>query len=102
MEKVSDVKGVQLTLLAGDPPAVKIVAYGWTSSTDWTEPTLEPLNAQMPPEDGLYNFELKATRPSGPAGQAMTLVAAEYTMNLTDDFIGVLVHSASNTMEKRL
>jgi hypothetical protein len=76
-----------------------IVALGQLKSGGWTGPILEPVVYAIEPSDGIYDFVLYATPPSGPAGAVMSyLTAVTYWPNPPEKLRGVRIRSATNAI----
>lgn len=61
-----------------DPPVLEITARGIVPSGGWSDVKLTPKKSDKAPMDGVYEFEMTAVPPDGPATQALQEVKATY------------------------
>ena len=77
--RVPEITDLKHDVQESAPPNLVITATGVVPTGGWTEITLLPRETARPPADGIYEFDLLAVRPSGPAIQVLTKVQASYT-----------------------
>ena len=98
MEKVLEVKEVELAVLESFPPKLRITAYGTVPTGGWTHPRLEPFIFIQPPPDGIYDFDFVADPPEGPATQVITPIGVVHLWDpLPEGVTGVRIHAAQNS-----
>jgi hypothetical protein len=76
--RVPEITEVKHHFLDTNPPTLVIEATGVVPTGGWTAVTLLPREYAAPPADGIYEYDLVAVRPSGPAIQVLTPVKARH------------------------
>jgi len=100
VEKIYRVKHVQLERVEGNSQQLMISAVGEVRTAGWGSPSLRPRAYNVPPEDGIQEFDFVAEPPGGPAAQVITTVSARFRMEKVSSWLkGVRVHSSSNFEE---
>lgn len=100
---VYSVENVELAILKSDPPQLSIRAKGTTRTGGWTNPELAEIIYVMPPADGIYEYEFKATPPGGSSTDALTPIEAEtIRQSIPKELKGVRVKAETNKKEARL
>ena len=80
-----------------------ITAAGTVTTTGWSDGQLEPYIYVQPPPDGIWDFVFIAEPPSGPAGDVISPIAANYFWLLGSfQLKGVRIHSATNSITKKI
>jgi len=103
VELVYSVIEVSLTLEKMLPPNLIIDACGSVRSGGWTDPELVPVVYIIEPPDGIYDFTFTAKPPTGPATQGFQNIDAQLKISpLPESWHGIRVHSATNSIEKKL
>ncbi len=98
--KIYEVTDVQLSILKSDPPMLSITAAGNVTTGGWTNPVLIPYVYIVPPEDGMYEFDFSANRPTGIVIQAISPIAASTIMEeIPKELKGVRIHASVNAKE---
>lgn len=101
--KLLRVNSIDLAILKSNPPQLSITVFGSAPTTGWTNIHLVPYVYIMPPEDGIYDFDLVGTPPSGPAGQMISPAVANYIWpEYPSSLRGVRVHASLNMEEEML
>ncbi|WP_219702870.1 hypothetical protein [Marinomonas lutimaris] len=101
--KLLRVNNIDLALLKSNPPQLSITVFGSSPTTGWTNTHLVPYVYIMPPEGGIYDFDLVGTPPSGPAGEMISPAVANYIWpEYPSDLKGVRVHASLNKAEEML
>src|SRR5687768_13959267 len=98
MEKVMEVKEVELAVLESFPPKLRIFASGTVPTGGWTNPRLEPFIFIQPPPNGIYDFDFVADPPEGPATQVITPIEVVHLWDpLPEGVKGVRIHAMQNS-----
>lgn len=80
-----------------------ITAAGTVTTTGWSDAQLDPYIYIQPPPDGIWDFVFTARPPSGPAGDVISPIAANYFWLLGSfQLKGVRIHSATNSITKKI
>src|SRR5689334_4749969 len=80
-----------------DKKTLTIVATGQVPTGGWKDAKLTPHKTTEAPKDGIYEFDLTATRPTGIVTQVVSKVKAEYKWeNPPANIKGVKVHGEGN------
>jgi hypothetical protein len=101
-QAVFSVEYVGLTMLVlNGPRIVLITAYGTTVTPGWSDARLQPFVYIQPPPDGIWDFVLVAEPPTKSVREVLSHIAATYVWTLgKSEFMGVRIHSSTNTLEK--
>jgi hypothetical protein len=75
MARVYKVNFAAAYIVASNPKSLVIFALGSVSSSGWTNPELVPWIYIVPPADGIYDFDMEATPPSGINTPVITPIA---------------------------
>lgn len=102
--KILSVTAASLQIEKTNPPRLVIQASGFTTTGGWSNGLLIPYVYITPPQDGIWDFDFVATRPTGFVTQMLTpIIAEDY---IWEDFPaalkGVRIHGSSNYIEALL
>lgn len=96
-ERIYKVETVRITYLRSDPPKIAITATGLANTSGWTDIELLPIPKKV--DDGIYEFELVGTPPSGASLQVLTEVHTTYIFEeIPPQFKGVVVYAKTNSV----
>jgi hypothetical protein len=102
-ELVLSVEEVQLSILKSDPPQLAIFARGTVRTGGWSNPELVEIIYVTPPADGFYEYEFRATPPTGPSTDALTPIEAKTVRHsIPPELKGVRVIAETNRQEAKL
>jgi hypothetical protein len=99
--RVSSVESVTInTMTVENDGRIVIIAEGSVPTSGWTNAQLRPWVYVVPPEDGIYQFDMVATPP--PHGTIvlpafMTISAAQAITQVPEGFKGATVHGQTNS-----
>jgi hypothetical protein len=98
------VEHIELTLLSLHGRRIALItAYGTTNTSGWSHARLQPYIYVQPPQDGIWDFVFVARPPEGIALDVISPISATYVWTSADvNFQGARVHTATNTLEKKL
>src|SRR5262249_25679614 len=77
-ETVKAIIDVKFVYEEKKPPVLVVTARGIVPTGGWTDVQLAPRKTDKPPADGVYELQMTAVPPSGPATQALEEVKATY------------------------
>jgi hypothetical protein len=110
MVRIYDVESAIIRILKSNPPQIIVLAFGRTSSTGWTNPTLGAWYYIDAPKDGIQDFDFTADAPTGISLPVLTPIGADAV--ITRDpanywgkgkpLVGVRIHSRTNAIEEKL
>ena len=89
----------RIAILKRNPPIYLFEVHGMASTSGWTNVRLEPRVYVMPPEDGIWEFDLVGDQPTGMVLPMLTPVSAFGMMEWNKDLRGFRVYSATNSIE---
>ena len=100
-ERVYKVTNVEYAVEKGIPPNLLVTAYGKVSTGGWKYPTLLRRVYVNPPADGIWEYDLIALPPGGPATQIILPVKAADRWEGYDqrNVNGIRVYSQTNCFE---
>ena len=102
-ELVYSVEEVQLSIMKTNPPQLAIFAKGTVRTGGWTNPELVEVVYIAPPADGIYDYEFRATPPTGPSTDALTPIEAKtIRASIPSDLKGVRVVAETNSKVAKL
>ncbi len=103
LEKI-EVKAVKLDLQKKSPPNLVIDVDGEAPTGGWTHVQLVQYVYVTPPADGIWEFDLVAVAPTGPAPQVITPVKTQYLWESfpADQVKGVRVYGKNTKVETKL
>ena len=102
-ELVYSVESVDLSIIKTDPPQLDIQAKGTARTPGYTNPELQEIIYVTPPEDGIYEYEFRATPPSGMVTQNLVPIEASTVRHsIPSELKGVRVRAATNSVETPL
>ena len=91
------VKKVLSATLAIEKGTLSVLAVGEVPTGGWTKATLTRVTYVKQPEDGIQDYTLRATPPSGPATQVISQVKANDTWPELPAWVkGVRIHGAGD------
>lgn len=91
------------TLSLNGKRIVLITAYGMVPTAGWSRGRLQPFRYLMPPIDGMWEFLFVADPPLVPTSDVWSHISGSYVWTLgQNEFNGVRVHSATNTVEEKV
>jgi|GEM_PF-1627690 len=103
-QRVKKILNVEYAIEKRLPPNLLVSATGEVPTLGWTQPILVRRTYVQPPPDGIWEYDLYAVPPSGPAAQVISQVKATDRWNDYDESSvkGVRVYGEDNgVMEKR-
>lgn len=110
MARIYDVQTAIIKILKSNPPQIVVLAFGRTSSSGWTDPSLDAWYYIEAPKDGIQDFDFTADEPTGISLPVLTPVSADAV--ITRDpanywgrgkpLVGVRIHARTNTIEEKL
>ena len=109
MQRIREVKTVDLYLVESTPPKVAVTAAGVVPTTGWTGPELAPWISLTPPADGIQDFDFYAQEPTGITLRVDTPIAAGLIIDRDPDnywgrgqpLVGVRIHSKGDSIEAK-
>lgn len=105
MERVKTILEVDAQLIKTEPPKLIVTAKGQVPTTGWGPTQLLRRIYKSPPSDGVWEYDLLSTPPTGPAGNSISEVMASDTWEAYDSETvkGVRVYGVEACIiEKRL
>lgn len=100
MVKAYKINSVEMRVLNSTPKTLAVFAVASVTSSGWCCPRLVPWVYVAPPVDGVYDFDLVATPPSGIALDVITPIAIADTFAAPPSgFKGVRIHASANAVE---
>lgn len=97
--KVLEVTNASVSLHGGN---IKIDAEGKVNSTGWSNARFVPYIYIVAPPDGIYDFDLVATAPTGIVQWTISIVKASLEMPAIPQMKGVRIHGANGAVEALL
>ena len=77
LKRVPIITAIEYELQTSDPPNLIVTAHGQVPSGGWSNVQLIRRVYQTEPADGIWEYDLLATPPGGPAAQVLTDVKAK-------------------------
>jgi hypothetical protein len=84
LKRVTQIIDVTYELQTSEPPNLVVTAHGQVPTGGWTEVQLVRRIYEKEPADGIWEYDLLAKPPSGPATQALAKVKASDTWMKVD------------------
>jgi hypothetical protein len=84
LKRVPIITDVKYELQTSEPPNLVVTAEGKVPTGGWTEVQLIRRNYEKEPADGIWEYDLLAKPPSGPATQVISMVKASDTCEKVD------------------
>ena len=103
-QRVKKILNVEYAVEKQVPPNLLVSAIGEVPTSGWTQPVLVRRTYVQPPPDGIWEYDLYAVPPAGPAAQVVSQVKATDRWNDYDELVvhGVRVYGeGQGVMEKR-
>jgi hypothetical protein len=103
-QKLMTVTSVKIDIPRGPLQLIKIMCECDGTTPGWTNIHLSPFVYVKPPADGIYEFDLVGTPPTGIVNELITHYIAEVYVwkNYPKDLKGIKVYAAQNSMIKTL
>lgn len=95
---VAKVDFVCFNIEESNPPLLTIHAAGKVNSSGWGSPILSQRVYVAQPEDGIQDFDLQASPPTGLVLWVISVINADVTIELESWVKGIRVHSATNSI----
>jgi hypothetical protein len=103
LEHVPIIVKIEHEIQTSDPPNLVITAYGKVPTGGWKQVQLLRRIYVNPPSDGIWEYDMLALPPSGPATQVETLVRAKNQWKAYDQTIkGVRVYGVRSGIKEVL
>lgn len=110
MARIYDVQTAVIKILKSNPPQIVVLASGRTSSSGWTNPSLDAWYYIEAPKDGIQDFDFTADEPTGISLPVLTPVSADAVVardpanywGKGKPLVGVRIHARTNTIEEKL
>ena len=103
MAKALNVEKVSLHIVRTKSDSLAIWAVGSVTSSGWTNARLSPYYYITPPADGIYDFDLEATPPTGIALAVISPIAATLVVPTLPSWLkGVRIHASANNLQALL
>lgn len=107
MQRILEVKSVDVSVVKTKPAQIHIVAHGTVPTSGWTNAELSPWFYIRPPEDGIQDFDFSAEEPGGIVLEVITCISAEVSIPRDpgdywgpgQPLRGVRVHARLNSKE---
>ncbi len=97
--RVYAINEVTLRQIQSNPPTLLISVVGSVTSTGWTGAQLSRWYSFAPPADGIYDFDLNALPPSGPANDVISPISVAAIYPEPPHILkGVRVHATTNSL----
>lgn len=101
LQRVPVIKKVEYAIQTSLPPNLLITAHGEVPTTGWSNVQLLRRVYVTPPSDGIWEYDLFALPPSGPAAQVITKVQASNTWKDYDQSIkGVRIYGVGKGVKE--
>lgn len=100
--ELAEVRGVELRVLQSSPPRLSIIVRGVAPTPGYTKLRLRPFQYIQAPPDGVYDYSLVGTPPTGIVPAVTAPVRLTETLPYSSNLKGVRVHAQSSSVTARI
>lgn len=100
-KKIPRVDRVRLEVLPSNPPVMSITAFGWVPTLGWCKAGLIPYCYDIPPSDGIFEFDFVGIEPQGSAPELKCPLVAHYVWeSYPEELKEIVVKGAGNEVKE--